>query len=61
MLPDILDPICIPADKGSPESLHTAFNRFGVTFERGLTPADNAVCGLYSNEDPSGRDTKCLS
>ena len=60
MLPDILDPVSVPAGECSPKGFDTTLDCFSMTLERGFTPAYDTVRGFDTNEYPSGRNTESL-
>ena len=60
MLPDILDPVGVPSGECSPKGFDTTLDCFGMTLERGFTPAYDTVRGFDTNEYPSGRNTESL-
>lgn len=60
MLPDLLDGIRIPTDETLAQVIECALYSLGVTFERSLTPTDDAVSSINPYEEPSRRDSEYL-
>lgn len=54
ILPDILDPVRVPAEETGGEIGERAFDGFGVALEGGFAPADEVVGGLDADEEPAG-------
>src|SRR6185503_18504816 len=59
-LPDFLDGERIGADEAVAEDFEHAVNRFGPALEARLPPAERAVIGLDTHEQPPRRHVECF-
>ena len=61
MLPDVLDPVCVPSDEPPDDVLVRALYCLCVPLERTFSPTDCTVLRLDTNEEPPGRHAEYLS
>ena len=61
VLPNILNPVCVPPDEPSNDVLVCSLYRLSVSLERAFSPPDCAIVRLDAYEKPAGRYTKDLT
>lgn len=60
MLPDVLDPVCIPPDEPPYDILIRSFYCLCVSLERTFSPANCTALRLDTYEEPAGRHAEDL-